>query len=488
MNVLNRAILSIKRNKKQSILLFLIFFSLSLCLNISFIINKNSKTVEENIKKNLGAVATIAINYDFVENEIEEDKLENNYLILDNEIIESVGRSKYVEEFDYNIITMYNTKNLETVNSTKEVLKNEIKFKGVNDLEILDIEDNKIKLIEGELLSEIDIQNNIGKAIISDKLAEKNNLKVKDTFIIDVYVEQLGIDIQDSEVLKIPIEVCGIFSLDKLTINSKKNISLIDEQLNTIYLTNNFVEKYNIEYYKIYNNLNPGIYTNQDGSKMDDEEIKKLINVGMPIYKMKDSESLEYFIEESKPKINSKYFKILTTNDQYSRISGNIISWTMISKKIIIGSFVTIFIVTGLSTLLIIITRIKEIYILLALGERKIKVWLQFLIEVCTVLFFSISMAATSGILIEDKISNFIFKDTIEISNKLTDSEEENVILDAISEKNISNTDINNFHDYKIKFKEYIIVLIVMNIAIICVSSLCLCLLFFIKPKKMLTK
>lgn len=494
MRVFNRAFLSILRNKKRSLLLFLIIFILGCLLTSSIIIYKNTKKIENEIRNKLGVSATLIIDNDLIEKEIKEEIFDSKKQTLNTDLVEEIGSSSYVERFEYNIMGTVNPTEFEIVNDSDDDRNKSLFFHGINDPNLLDIENKKIKLSKGRLLSENEIQSSEGNGIISNQFAEINNIKINDRITLQTQIKQIGMDTIKADYLEIPIKVVGIFSLDNLSEGSKKkNREISSEQLNTIYFSNNFVKKINIQQNKIFNDLNPGFYTNDDGSIMSATDIEDLINIGMPIFKIKNYDNLQPFVEFSNNKLKNSYFKILTTDNQFQKIGSNITSINTISKYIIVGSFISCFTIIGLIVLLIIKYRTKEIAILLALGEQKKLVFIQLLLEILIITFIALNISVLTGTIVEKNISKFLLIDskdqTTEINstnNEDSFNTEEKYKLDKISKTIIYEKNLTELYVSNLSIMDYFFIIISLSLIIIVVSILSLTRVFTTQPKNLL--
>lgn len=496
MKILDRALLSIYRQKKMTLILFMIIFILGTVIISSFMIYTSSQKVEKEIKSRLGASGTISLNYELIEKDKENNSYSPDKEILTVDMIEDISKSPYIKKFEYNIYGIAETKNLNAVkldtnNDTEK--QNIVTFKGVNNHELIDIDNGIIELENGVLFEKNDIKDDSGKAIISKNLADSNNLNINDKITLDILIKSV---LQTNESFNIktysvPIEIIGIFDITKSNIKNKNidenQAALLEEQVNTMYFSNEFVKNYNKKTIAIFNELNPDFYINSDGTPMTEKQINELVTLGTPYYKLKNIDSVSYFTEEANAILQNSYFKVITTDNQYSLISGNIENLNKISINILLGTVLSSIIIINLVVILFMKQRKNEIAVLLALGAQKKKIMEQIIIEVLIISCISVSLSLVSSIILEKHISNsFVYStDSLLLEDNVSNSEEE-YLMSKISDESISQDDVQEL--YKETYKSIYYIFIVLVIILLILLSLIGSLLYILhlNPKKIL--
>ena len=116
MNYFKRALASVTRRKGKSIILFAVVFILGNVIAGSISIQQATKSVEKNIKSQLGGTATITMDYARYEKEIEqsgESEIDDKYFeSVKLKEIETIGQLPYVKYYDYSINVIFKIKNV----------------------------------------------------------------------------------------------------------------------------------------------------------------------------------------------------------------------------------------------------------------------------------------------------------------------------------------------------------------------------------------
>jgi putative ABC transport system permease protein len=110
MNFLKRAFLSLVRRKGKSLILLFIIFILSNVMAGSIAIGQASNNVEKTIKLQLGANASVELDWEKMQDWTEEQW--NSLQYITPEIADSIGNLSYVKYYDYSSETYINSNTL----------------------------------------------------------------------------------------------------------------------------------------------------------------------------------------------------------------------------------------------------------------------------------------------------------------------------------------------------------------------------------------
>ena len=246
MNFLKRAFLSLVRRKGKSLILLVIIFILSNVMAGSIAIGQASNNVERTIKLQLGANASVELDWEEMQDWTEEQW--NSLEYITPEMADKIGSLSYVKYYDYSSETYINSSTLTQYdpNMVEVPTMSYFPIKGVQYAPILDIVNGNATLVNGRTFNETEITNADYVALISDKVAELNNIFVGDviylqnTFSIwkeDNTVEEIKRDIA--------LEVIGIFT-PKVQQSEENNGGWIDyTPFNRIYVPNGVVHAEN---------------------------------------------------------------------------------------------------------------------------------------------------------------------------------------------------------------------------------------------------
>ncbi len=425
MNFAKRAMTSIMRRKGKSIILFILIFVLGNVIAGAISVRQATMNVEKNIKSSMGAVATINVDY---ENMKEEDfeKLEN----LSKDKIEEIGKSEYVKTYDYNMGTGFQSNTLKryAVEGNEGMMmggETYFTIKGVQYAPILDIQEGKVSFKDGtnsRAFTETEINNGANVGVISSNFAELNNLHVGDMMIFQnkvmknmgegkqVYAENEPIEYYAEQ--DVVIEVIGIVEqkvVTKTETTKEKDISMEswqeEEKENTIYIPNKVVA--------LENRFAQEKYLEQDPEMFEDG--KAGFEYYTPIYILKQPEDVEKFKEEVAPLL-PEFYKVIATSDTFDTIAGPIMTMKSLSTYTLYIAIGASLLILSLLIILFLRDRKHELGIYLSLGESKMKVMLQILMEVMAVAFIGITISLVSGNMIANAVSDSMIMNQMESS------------------------------------------------------------------------
>ena len=416
MSIFNRAYLYIIRKKVRSSILFLIVTLISFFLLSGSVLN----TTVNNISKNLYKDVNFGFNIESTDKsnkEIEKDTLKKieelkgittkNYIFSKPVTVEG---KKVVQE-NQNI-----TLNDEVKNKSNLVMMNGITASKSN----IDFKSEVLKLEKGRHIEE----NDKNKIMIHEKFAELNNVNLGDKIKLA----------QEGKVLE--LEVVGIYSGEKTNTFNGLSSDFIENTVYTDYKSSQ--ELLNL----IANNKVTSVeYGVEDPTKLDDI-IKTVENLG----------------------INN--LMVSKSNKNYEIITSSVESITKITNMIRIGSVIVGVVILSLILMFWIRERTYEIGILLSLGTSKVKLVLQFIVEVLLVtiigLTTALGMEMTTIKYLASNVGSFFSEDLPK------------TIADELMKISVNGIDIVN--------------LVIVMIAIVIISVVVALLpILKMKPKKILT-
>ncbi|MDQ0221782.1 ABC transporter permease [Streptococcus moroccensis] len=443
MNFLNRAWLSVTRRKGKSLLLFAIIFIISNVIAGAISVQQASHRVEEKIKYSMGATATIDVDYKAVEKEYTSNE---NFILEDSlkpELIEQIGQSSYVKYFDYNTGASLGSETLTYYipDYLKEQSDNGMyataggeeyhafAVKGVQYPNILDIEEKRVNLIDGRVLTQEEVDSGANTVLISKQVADLNKLKVGDPLTLSSY----GVDysnavvaadgtpnIQATNLGDFEFEIIGIFEAFKTDIAStndegqsqgdsdKMNKAFMEQSVaNTIYAPNKValdVNKVSVAYYA-------ELYGEEFGSGGAEYYT--------PVFILNKPEDIDAFKEENQALV-PEYYMISASSDQYDAIAGPVQSMSKLAGYVLIVAILAAILIITLVVLLFLRDRKHELGIYLSFGEKRTKVYGQILMEVLLIAFIAITLAVFTGNLIANGLSATLIQNQLE-SQQMTD-------------------------------------------------------------------
>ncbi|MGT2784201.1 ABC transporter permease [Streptococcus merionis] len=435
MNFLNRAWLSVTRRKGKSLLLFALIFIIANVIAGAISIQQASKRVEEKIKHDMGATATIEPDNEALQKAYSEDPNFRFDVNLTPKLIDQVGQSSYVKYYDYNVSEAVGAENLERYTSDymKEQEENgslgtspdqkyyAFRFKGVQYANILDIEEKKVNLVDGRVLTQEEVNSGAAVGLISKRVADLNNLKVGDSITLTNYgldysgssdgnvseanVTNLGdYTVEIIGIFEVPTQQYGTESSDSSTGQQHRddmNRAFMEQDMNnTVYTSNKTVAKIAEASSQFYQE----VYGEESGAAPV---------YYSPVYVLNKPEDVAKFKEENMALL-PEYHTITASSDQYDTIAAPVQSMSKLAGYVLIVAILAAILIITLVVLLFLRDRKHELGIYLSFGEQKSKVFGQILIEVLLIAFVAITLAVFTGNLLANSLSGSLIQNQLE--------------------------------------------------------------------------
>ena len=262
-------------------------------------------------------------------------------------------------------------------------------LRGVNYAPVLDIANGTATLVEGRVFSEEDIVKANYVVLISDKLAEQNNVFVGDIIMLnnEFQIWKEG-DVEPEKIVRdIALEVIGIFS-PKVNTNQEENGGWIDyTPFNRMYVPNGVVNAENRWMTEQYMIAYP------DSGITPDQLERVYIN---PVFVLNNPEEVESFRTEAMTYLPD-YYKVIVSSDAYDSVAGPIKFIGSLSNTILYVAIGATILILSLVVILFLRDRKHELGIYLSLGESKSKVMAQILIEVVAIAVLGITLSLFTG-------------------------------------------------------------------------------------------
>lgn len=474
MNFLKRAFLSLVRRKGKSLILLVIIFILSNVMAGSIAIGQASNNVEKTIKLQLGANASVELDWEKMQNWTQEQWNSLEYITPD--MADKIGGLSYVKYYDYNSESYINSTTLTQYdpNMVEVPTMSYFPVKGVQYAPILDIVNGNATLVNGRTFNETEITNADYVALISDKVAELNNIFVGDviylqnTFSIwkeDNTVEEIKRDIA--------LEVIGIFT-PKVEQSQENNGGWIDySPFNRIYVPNGVVHAENR-----WMNEQYAIAYPDSNIKVDQIYIT-------PTFVLNNPEDVESFRTEAK-NLLPDYYKVTVSSDAYDSVAGPIKFIGSLSNIILYVAIGATILILSLVVILFLRDRKHELGIYLSLGESKSKVVGQILIEVLSIALLAITLSLLSG----NSIAESTSQSMMDLRNEITgNNNNDGVIYRGMGYyPNNGVTEDDVLEAYKIEFSwNYVLILYGVGLGTVLLSSIApMIYILRLKPKKIM--
>lgn len=474
MNFLKRAFLSLVRRKGKSLILLVIIFILSNVMAGSIAIGQASNNVEKTIKLQLGANASVELDWEKMQDWTEEQL--NSLEYITPEMADKIGGLSYVKYYDYSSETYINSTTLTQYdpNMVEVPTISYFPIKGVQYAPILDIVNGNATLVNGRTFNESEITNADYVALISDKVAELNNIFVGDVIYLQNTFSIWKEDNTVEEVKRdIALEVIGIFT-PKVEQSEENNGGWIDyTPFNRIYVPNGVVHAENR-----WMNEQYAIAYPDSNIKIDQIYIT-------PTFVLNNPEDVESFRTEAK-NLLPDYYKVTVSSDAYDSVAGPIKFIGSLSNIILYVAIGATILILSLVVILFLRDRKHELGIYLSLGESKSKVVGQILIEVLSIAIIAITLSLLTG----NSIAESTSQSMMDLRNEITGNTDNGGVIYKDMGYYPTNgvTEDDVLEAYKIEFSwDYVLILYGVGLGTVLLSSIApMIYILRLKPKKIM--
>lgn len=505
MNFFKRGLTSIFRRPGKTLILLALVFVLSNVIAGAVSVKgalANTKTAMIN---SMGAVVKVQIYL------TDDDYKDINFVYpsITKDMVEKIAASEYVKSYDYSLAYQLQAKNIANYSSDSEpgtdigigfpgggsgATDGYFTYKGGQSTVIGDFSTGNLTLKEGRTYTEEEIKNGARVLLVSDKVAEKNNLtigsRVKCIYSMynggiiyrEVIIDDKIIGGGDNGMTtyEYEFEVIGIFSA--------KPVKVVD-------MTGKIEEKDNP-------NLNTFFTTNNAISGIIDELTAEIENSGSywwipsanstAMFTLTNPEVIEIFETQNKPHLmrglifvnNSGSFDSIISPMTNVEWIADIVMWVAVAAAVVIISLlVTLFLRD----------RRHEMGIYLALGERKGFVALQILSEVLLIAVIAVSLSIFSGNIIAKEMSATMLENQLKSEEKtqisgisgFNDESGYRVTL-AVDDPALSTEDIMDMYQVKLEGKNIAFIYVISMGSMLVSTLIPIFYTLQLKPKKIL--
>ncbi|MDD8048906.1 MAG: ABC transporter permease [Thomasclavelia sp.] len=387
--MLKNAFLSLKKNIGKTILLFVIMFVIANLIIAGISINNASNKAMDSLQSSMGNDVTLTTN--FKKNMASREQGQSVSDVTSSvtiDMADQLNSLKYVDSYNYTISTTSSSSDITAVESTSSSTESDSNKPAMSEdsstqqssgdfsisanstMKYLDDFTNKnYNLISGRLLTTSD--SGTTNCVIETNLAKENNLSVGSTFTITSTV--------DSNTYSSTVTVVGIYEISSDTQVGGMNRN---NPVNTIYT-----------------DLSVGqTLTNST------------TNLTSATYYLNDPENADAFTSLAKEKTNIDFDKYtLDTNNQMYEQNASMLESASTFSKI----FLAVVIIAGSAILaLILILTIRNRYyefgVFLSLGQSKLKIILQQLIEIGVIGLIAFTISLGTGQMISNVVSGML--------------------------------------------------------------------------------
>lgn len=403
MNCLKRAYLYVTRKKGKSILLFLILLVTATFVLSGLCIGDATRQAQMNLRKNLGGAFDMTINYSednpyYRQEESENDDGTKDVLMysmkqVSPEMVANIRNITGVKYCDASTENLYD--GLLPIPGTvpvEEEFSHCITGVGVwrsSEQEFFTSE--KLTLIAGRHIAE----NDTHSAIISDVLAEKNQIKLGDTFTITGGSKK-----------EISLEVIGLFHAN------------VTEKLGAAVTSYDKIQNH------IFTDIASAIEAENSVAVQGFDDVKVTVD---------DPENLKQIMEQVKhlPGYEENVYTIAADDEAYQSAAASLSSLDGLVKCLLIGIIAVSIIILALILTLWGKTRVHETGVFLSLGIKKGNILGQYIAEVLLIAVFAFAASGITSNMFAATVADTLLQQTVQ-SNSLQDNAEDDTTMKSI--------------------------------------------------------
>lgn len=483
MNFIKRGFLGIVRRLGKSFILLASIFILGTLMSSAMAIQLATGNVESVIKDRLGAEVRIEVDYEALDQLSEEERATLDRRKVSVDTIKEIGEISYVKYFDFNTNLTLESKDFKSFEEEHQTIAGGRKFslRGVNYAPVIDIEEDKVKLVEGRVFKQEEVDHGTSVALISKNVAKLNDLHVGDHFTLDNSFNYNRGEKEVETPREVVLEIIGLFDPqitaaeleEHMAAGGGMDLDIMSMELqNRLYVPNEVVtseDRFTWEEY---------LKTDEELAALIDPENTDLDNY-FPIYVLKNAMDTDAFVEEASPLL-PEYHTMISATDHYDNISGPMETMSDLARYVLLATIFATILIAGLVVLLFLRDRKHELGIYLSLGEQRSRVIGQILIEVMLVAVIGITISLFSGTFLAGQISETMIQ-----ADGPTDPSHE-VIFDRELLANVSAEDVIDAYEVKLS-SVYILGFLGVGLLTILISTIIpLIYMLRLNPKKIL--
>jgi len=428
---MSRAMISIRRNFSRTILLFSIVLLLTTTMGVAILANGAISQTETNMLRRMLPIVTVRSDVRaWTSYDVWEDwEGDISHAVFDPRLsaenVRSIGSLQVVSEYEYIIRTYLHSFSLENIDDgivqfPQPGMPNSFTLLGVSRNDFTQAEQGLIEIVEGRNFTTEDfkLSSDIPVAIISEEFAYINGLSLGSHFELSSFTHypleatateddmfNHGAFVEEFIFERIPIsfKIIGLFdiTIDEAYSESTGFGSAHQHRLSNlgnIYVTTSSLEEH-------FDHVNDSALAARNAM---DTEISLLphepvVLYPIPIFILENPLYLQDFYELAEPLLPD-FHQFVDLSRSFENVSTSLVTINNIADWIMRISFVATVLIFSLCIILILRNQRHQIGILLALGERKIKVFIQFFMEVLIISFFGVTLALLLGNFISDTV------------------------------------------------------------------------------------
>lgn len=478
MNFINRAFKNVTRKLSKTILLTLTFFLIGNLVIIGLGISNASENAKILTRQKMRAVVTYRLDQDkiwqYAESITDEDELNEFYRNYPRIKLEEVkaflddDRVKTANSITNNMWYQDAEKTLDYVHLGNQAEQNIDESNGQscwyeNDVErcetyrqplffikanmfpnMIEFEDGDYKIVDGRFYNQDEIDSAKLVCVISEALANTNNLRVGDSIKLGianlgVYYQEMGISQEDVDV---EFEVVGIYSHHNQITPDASNydyISPYENPDNMIFMPTTSMTLANLpiaqkefdrsaQEVAEWGDEETIAYYSDPNNRPSESNLMNNVYIENATLLLTDPLDVDKFVEDYKDTI-TEFTMLDANNEEFNRLAKPLDTLSMYAGFIVNLVVINAIVIITLVTALTLKTREYEIGVLLSIGASKLKVIGQFFVELALVAILGFSLSVVSGSLIAKQIGNTVLEYQISTSDVENGGEDNHYVM-----------------------------------------------------------
>ena len=413
MNFFKRAVISISRSLGKSIILLLLVIVLGSIVSGALAVSNAIINADANLRRNMRPIVTFEFDWDAFAQE--NDMMTSIPEPIPSEVMIEIGNLSYVNHFDYSYRTSVGSFELEDYwdylfgeSDTPNSDWIRLALVGSSHTELTDVTEGMINLIDGRMFTSSEINEGAQVAIISSKFAQVNQLTTGSIFQVSnvVFNQSEGSLTTTSEDdiferIDYELEVIGIFDV------VRRNLENLNE-----HETHQELNRLGMLAHRIYV---PNAIAKEAQSFTSEQERLMIVENDLPslwlnmetinaFFVLENSLEIDIFKAIAQPMLPD-FWVMIDLTDTFSAISTSMETLQDIADLILWIAILGMLVVLNLLITLFLHDRRHEIGIYLALGEKRLKIIMQIVLEVVVIALVGITFAVFIGNLVSGNIS-----------------------------------------------------------------------------------
>ncbi|MCL1948861.1 MAG: ABC transporter permease [Turicibacter sp.] len=404
-----------KRLWAKNLLLMMIVAVIGVFLSFSLVVRQITINLQEGVLERVAPIVTLGLKEEFWETSSGQDSL------ITWEMVHSIGSLPYIRTYNlYSFDHLLDFRNQEAIpmileNSNDEIadlLRERSEFShlippsrdvtGIISPIPIEFTLGTLELSQGRFMTDEEVLRGDEFIVISELYAQSNGLNIGDTLSLESRIQDLGLDFPaeefpDEELLFqrfVEFEIIGLFTVNEesLTVESLGdafNIISLFNRFFTSHLLLEDIARGRLPALEKQHEWIREVSNDPTGDFPLSPEHPFPLDVAFALYDSRDLRDLERAAEEILP----EGWRIISTDRAFSPVESAMNNMLLVSDYTLwLTAIASVFIV-GLTTLLFIRDRRFEVGIYLGMGERKLKIIKQFLMELTVITGFGLALA-----------------------------------------------------------------------------------------------